>query len=154
MYQRASTNNPLGFRPWNFATGRSGLAFYAAQKFPVPLNDGTPGLTFYGSQQFPVPMNDGTPGLGQGEADQAYTPASGFQQDASTLPPAPAGYTYTLSPDGITSILVPLPPPPPNYTPYILLGAAGLAAYWWYTHQKKSRVMALPVAAIPTLKAA
>ena len=36
MYANMSTQNPLGKRPWNFATSNSGLSFYAAQNFPVP----------------------------------------------------------------------------------------------------------------------
>jgi hypothetical protein len=38
VYVRNSTNNPLGWRPWNFALSNSGLAFYYPANFVIPTS--------------------------------------------------------------------------------------------------------------------
>jgi hypothetical protein len=85
MFVKASTENPLGKRPWNFALSRNGLSFYEAAQFPVPF-----------------PSRPPRAGLGA------------FSPDQSTLPAAPAGYQYQQAADGITWILVPVPHQGPN----------------------------------------
>ena len=68
-YHRASTANPLGFKPWAFALSQNGLNFYQAQSFPVPsvtgLGDYQPDPTALAMQAAaaPPPVDYTTPFL-------------------------------------------------------------------------------------------
>jgi len=122
MFVRASTENPLGKRPWNFALSTNGLSFYEAAQFPVPFVSRPPRA-----------------GLGDF-----------FVADPRTLPPAPAGYQYQQSAGagGVPAWTLVKTPPPPGPSPLLLLALAG-GALWYFNRKKKS--ITLPVVKMSAL---
>lgn len=156
-YKLESTENPLGHKPWSFATSNSGLrgllsrgdlGRYNVANFVIPTN------TILAPNQTPI-WNPPGAGMGRYDAASFVIPTSGsgdplnaprwqpglgdYQVDPATLPPPPAGQMYNAQYQ-----LVPVPQT--NYTPWIVLGVAlaGGAAWYLYTHHKTPK-MKLPV---------
>lgn len=170
-YKFDSTENPLGHRPWSFATSNSGLngllsrgslGIYDQANFVIPTNTVLspaqtprwipPGMGRYTQAKFAEPsVSVGNPldaprwtpnGMGKYYAQNFVIPPTGMGD--YEVDPA----TLPAPPAGeqynAQYQLVPIPQT--NYRPWILLGllAAGGAAYYFYTHQKTARLK-LPV---------
>lgn len=165
-YIRHSTNNPLGKRPWRFATSNNGLSLYTASDFVIPGQ--TPG----GSPENLPSFNWGAAapsvhpaarrhcarkrarGMGKYIASNFVLPAAltysgpppwqrglgDYTVDPATMPAPPAGMQYDA---GFN--LIPIPPPSP-LVPIALVGAAGFAAWYFLIRKQKMPRVSLPVA--------
>ena len=149
-YVRQSTENPYGFRPWGFSLSNNGLTAnpatgmskYIGDNFAIPTHGG--GLGRLGSMRKYIASPFVLPTTGTqnpaGAAPYAWPGATGladYEVDPSTLPPAPAGMQYNAQ-----YHLVPIPQP--NYTPWLIGGAAAIAAWWYFSKSRGSGTISLP----------
>jgi hypothetical protein len=172
-YVQHSTANPLGKRPWKFATSNNGLSFYEGSAFVIPTSTtgnplNQPAYNFAGAAGATAlsPVNSMHPRARRHQARRRARTALGKYigssfvipptQQVSGPPPWQGGLgDYAVDPATMPPApagmqydanynLVPIPPPSP-LVPIGLLGAAGFAA-WWFFLRKPKRV-SLPVAA-------
>lgn len=176
-YVKTSTANPLGHKPWNFATSNNGLSRYDQANFVIPAPSSgnpltnpqwRPGMGRYTAQPFVIPTHGMAGLLSRGHLGE-YT-AQNFVIPTSTVlvgtaPPPPWGRTgmgdYEVDPATLppapagmqyNSAYQLVPIPKQSNTPLIIAGLLAAGAAFWYFEGGGKKFFSAPKMKLPVVQ--